>query len=55
MRRALIDGAWLGALGLVCLSIALHAAPAGLIDAAAHDDKDAVRRLLKSGADVNSA
>src|SRR4051794_31593397 len=54
MRKALIDGAWLGALALVCLSVVLRAAPASLIDAATRDDKEAVRRLLKSGADVNS-
>ena len=55
MQRLLttaVAGSVLGALGL---SVMLHAAPATLTDAAMHRDKVAVRRLLKSGADVNAA
>ncbi len=43
------------ALSAVCLAVALHAAPATLPDAAKAGDLDAVRALLRQGADVNRA
>src|SRR5256712_1858118 len=54
MRRTLIT---MSAIGALCLSALLHAAaPAmSLADAAMQGNKDAVRTLLKQGADVNTA
>src|SRR5437762_7249980 len=53
MRRMLITAAPIGAL---CLSAILHAAaPASLVDAAMQGNKDAVKTLLKQGADVNTS
>jgi ankyrin repeat protein len=54
MRRTLIA---ISAVGALCLSALLHAAaPAmSLADAAMQGNKDAVRNLLKQGADVNTA
>src|SRR5262245_17039928 len=53
MRRALMVT---GAVTALCLSALLQAAaPASLVDAAMQGNKDAVRNLLKQGADVNTA
>src|SRR5581483_4572696 len=54
MRRALMSVSAVGALGL---SVMLHAAsPAvSVVDAAMQGNKDAVKSLLKQGADVNTA
>jgi ankyrin repeat protein len=53
MRRALIVT---GVMSALCLSALLHAAaPASLVDAAMQGNRDAVRNLLKQGADVNTA
>jgi ankyrin repeat protein len=56
MRR-LINAVSVSALGGLCLSVMLHAAPpaANLAEAAMQGDRETVRGLLKSGADVNSA
>jgi uncharacterized protein len=44
-----------GAIGALCLSALLHAAgPASLVDAAMQGNKDAVRAMLRQGADVNT-
>jgi ankyrin repeat protein len=50
-----MDALSLSALGALSLSVLLHAAPTGLAEAARQGDKETVRGLLKSGADVNSA
>jgi uncharacterized protein len=55
MRRVLTILLPASALAAVALSVLLHAAPASLAGAAMEGDKDTVRTLLKSGADVNSA
>jgi ankyrin repeat protein len=53
MRRTFTTGA---AIGAFCLSALLHAAaPASLVDAAMQGNRDAVRTMLKQGADVNTA
>jgi len=53
MRRTLIS---MGAASALFLSALLHAAaPASVVDAAMQGNKDAVRTLLKQGADVNTA
>ena len=53
MRRTLV---MTGALGALCLSAMIHAAaPMSLVDAAMQGNREAVRSLLKDGADVNSA
>jgi len=56
MRR-LIPGFCSSALGALMLSAVLHAAPdaAAVVDAAMRGDREAVRGMLKDGADVNSA
>ena len=47
---------WTSAVGALCLSTLMHAAvPATVIDAAMQGNKDALRALLKDGADVNTA
>ena len=53
MRRLLISMSAICALALSAILFA--AAPASLIDAAMQGNKDAVRTLLKQGADVNTA
>src|SRR5262245_54983391 len=53
MRRTVMLASTLVALGLSVLLNA--AAPASLIDAAMQGNKDAVRTMLKQGADVNTA
>src|SRR5207244_6154057 len=54
MRRTLITS---GALGALFLSALMHAAPptGSVADAAMQGNRDAVRALLKDGADVNTA
>ena len=53
MRTTLI---WMSAVGALCLSALMQAAaPATVIDAAMQGNKDALRALLKDGADVNTA
>ncbi len=53
MRRTFTTGA---AIAAFCLSALLHAAaPASLVDAAMQGNRDAVRTMLKQGADVNTA
>src|SRR5262245_10363900 len=59
-RSTLMTGsAWTvaGALGALGLSVMLHAAgpAASVVDAAMQGNKEAVRALLKQGADVNTA
>src|SRR5712692_2196525 len=55
MRRTLITICCLGALAALPLSVMTHAAatPAAVVDAAMAGNRDAVRALLKNGADVN--
>jgi ankyrin repeat protein len=56
MRRGLATGFALSLLGALCLSTVLAAAGDVLVvDAAMRGDRDAVRSLLKQGADVNAA
>ena len=53
MRRTLIS---MGAVSALFLSALLHAAaPASVVEAAMQGNRDAVRTLLKEGADVNTA
>jgi ankyrin repeat protein len=54
MRRMLIST---GAIGALCLSALMHAAAPGasVVDAAMQGNRDAVKALLKDGADVNTA
>src|SRR5947208_17109852 len=55
MRRMLINICCLSALAALPWSV-LHAAPAvAVVDAAMQGNRDAVRALLKDGADVNTA
>ena len=48
---------WAGAIGALALTALVHAAPAAplVADAAMRQDADAVRTLVRSGADVNAA
>jgi ankyrin repeat protein len=59
MRRTLINICCLGALAALPLSGMIHAAAAGggtaVVEAAASGNREAVRSLLKEGADVNTA
>jgi uncharacterized protein len=55
MQTRLFKSFCLSALGALMLSVALHAAEAPVADAAMTGDKEAVRTLLKNGADVNAA
>src|SRR5262249_7390941 len=54
MRRLIIS---VGAIGALALAALIHAASpaASVVDAAMQGNKDAVRALLKDGADVNTA
>jgi ankyrin repeat protein len=59
MRRTLINICCLGALAALPLSVMTHAAPgaaggAAVVEAAMSGNRDAVRTLLKDGADVNT-
>jgi ankyrin repeat protein len=57
MLRRLFGGASLSAVGALCCSALLIAAPSDspVADAAMHRDSEAVRSLLKDAADVNGA
>ena len=57
MRRTLINICCLGALAALPLSVLIDAAPAAtaVVEAAMNGNRDAVRSLLKDGADVNTA
>jgi len=57
MRRVLTTGLSIGAMVALSLSTLTHAAPAGaaaFVEAAMNGNRDAVRALLKDGADVNT-
>jgi uncharacterized protein len=56
MARRVFSGGGLGVVGALCLTAILSAAQAStVIEAARSGDKEAVRALLKQGADVNAA
>jgi len=56
VRRRLFSGGVLGVAGALCLSVLLSAQqPSTVLEAARDGDRDAVRALLKQGADVNAA
>ncbi len=55
MRRRFVGGFALSLIGALCLSAVLAAAGPSVADAAMKGDRDAVRRLLSSGEDVNAA
>jgi len=56
MARRVFSGGVLGVVGALCLTAILSAAQAStVIEAARSGDKEAVRALLKQGADVNAA
>jgi ankyrin repeat protein len=57
MRRTLINICCLGALAALPLSVMIDAAPGAtaVVEAAMNGNRDAVRSLLKDGADVNTA
>ena len=57
MRRTLTTGLSICAMVALSLSTPTHAAPAGataFVEAAMNGNRDAVRALLKDGADVNT-
>jgi ankyrin repeat protein len=55
-RKTLFNGFGVSAVGALCVSVLLHAAPASPVaDAAQRGDQSAVRTLLKQAADVNAA
>src|SRR6201989_2777900 len=57
MKRFLTTGLSIGAMLALSLSTLTHAAPAGaaaFVDAAMNGNRDAVKTLLKEGADVNT-
>src|SRR4051812_3258901 len=57
MRRMLTTGLSIGAMVALSLSTLTHAAPAGVgafVDAAMNGNREAVKTLLKEGADVNT-
>jgi uncharacterized protein len=59
LRKTLITGSCIGAIGALWLSALLQAAPpdahSTVVEAAMRGDRDTVRTLLKEGDDVNSA
>lgn len=55
VRKRFFTSLCLSVLGALALSVVLHAADAPVADAAMKGDKEGVRELLKSGADVNAA
>jgi uncharacterized protein len=62
LRKTLITGSCIGAIGALWLSALIQAAPAAssaarstVVEAAMRGDREAVRSLLKEGDDVNSA
>src|SRR5690242_5233527 len=60
LRKTLITGSCVGAIGALWLSALLQAAPPAssrstVVEAAMRGDRDTVRTLLKEGDDVNSA
>lgn len=54
LMRRLICGVGTSTIGALCLSMTLFAAEASVPDAAMKGDRDAVRKLLQRGADVNA-
>ena len=57
MRRTLTTGLSIGAMVALSLSTLTHAAPAAaaaFVEAAMNGNREAVRALLKDGADVNT-
>lgn len=55
MQLRVLGGAFAGVLGALCLSAAVSGAAGTVADAAMAGDVEAVRALLKDGADVNAA
>ncbi len=58
LRRTLTNGLGLSAIAALSLSVLIHAAPpaaGAVVEAAMQGNREAVRAMLKSGADVNTA